>query len=416
MPTILTAPLRSGRGGLDANACLILVSLVLAACSTALSENASKIRWASSPADVARCSYLGVVDGTSRQSGSANISTGRNNARNEALNRAAGKGATHVRWMTEDESWSGIHYTAEAYNCEHIAQNDESDELSPREGKGKGTTAKEDDDDQDDASSSLRKRVIPPSSEAVVPESEPTPLATGSCFFVSPDGIAVTNAHVIEGASSIVVVDAAGTQRPATVLRRSPDVDLVALDIPGATKHDALPIDAGASLQLGQSLFTIGFPYSSILGGDPKFADGSVAGLKGGGDPRVIQITIPIQPGNSGGPVVTESGVVIGVVVSKLDALKMAKYTGSVPENVSFAIKATELVALLRGVTLTTTKPSTTRADAVARAQAASCQVVTYSVGLELGTPSQGSDFDCETEGCPESHRCEVKSGLCRKR
>ena len=56
-------------------------------------------------------------------------------------------------------------------------------------------------------------------------------------------------------------------------------------------------------------------------------------------DTRFLQISAPIQPGNSGGPLLDTSGNVIGVVAEKLNALKFAKLVGELPENINFAIK-----------------------------------------------------------------------------
>ena len=58
-----------------------------------------------------------------------------------------------------------------------------------------------------------------------------------------------------------------------------------------------------------------------------------------GDDAKRLQITAPVQPGNSGGPLLDNAGNVIGVVVSKLDAVRAAKLTGDIPQNVNFAIK-----------------------------------------------------------------------------
>ena len=232
--------------------------------------------------------------------------------------------------------------------------------------------------EQKDADRARGEGAAPPPTPP--PPAPPSPtVSLGSCFFVSPDGIAVTNHHVIAGARRIVVIDADQTKHAATVLRASPDADLVALDVPSAAKHAAIGIDANPSLRLGQAIFTIGFPYASELGFDPKFADGAIGGLKGFGDDRLLQITIPIQPGNSGGPVATDAGIVVGVVVSRLDQLAMLKRTGTLPSNTGFALKTSQLGTHLRGIRLPTMKNTTSRADAVARTQAAACQVIALS-------------------------------------
>jgi S1-C subfamily serine protease len=84
-----------------------------------------------------------------------------------------------------------------------------------------------------------------------------------------------------------------------------------------------------------------GHPLSGLLGEDLVVASGQVNSLAGlGNDPTRMQISAPVQPGNSGGPVVDRFGSVVGVVVSKLDVLKVAPVIGDVSQNVNFAIKA----------------------------------------------------------------------------
>ncbi len=82
-----------------------------------------------------------------------------------------------------------------------------------------------------------------------------------------------------------------------------------------------------------------GFPLHGLLTSDISVTRGIVSALAGPGDNRgMIQITAPVQPGNIGGPVLGTSGNVVGVVVGKLDAIKIANSVGSLPENVNFAI------------------------------------------------------------------------------
>jgi S1-C subfamily serine protease len=78
-----------------------------------------------------------------------------------------------------------------------------------------------------------------------------------------------------------------------------------------------------------------------LLASEANVTTGTVSALAGiGNDTRFLQMTVPVQPGNSGGPLLDLEGRVVGVVVGKLDALKVASVTGDIPQNVNFAIKA----------------------------------------------------------------------------
>jgi len=98
---------------------------------------------------------------------------------------------------------------------------------------------------------------------------------------------------------------------------------------------------AGQPLRQGDGVVVYGFPLGSALAAEGNLTTGNISALAGiANDSRQLQISAPVQPGNSGGPLVDMSGNVIGVVVSKLNALTMMKATGDVPQNVNFAIKA----------------------------------------------------------------------------
>ena len=73
----------------------------------------------------------------------------------------------------------------------------------------------------------------------------------------------------------------------------------------------------------------------------PALAKGEIASLAGAADdPRYFQISLPVQPGNSGGALVDARGNVVGIVAAKLDAAAALVATGSLPENVNFAGRA----------------------------------------------------------------------------
>lgn len=101
--------------------------------------------------------------------------------------------------------------------------------------------------------------------------------------------------------------------------------------------------------RLGETVAAFGFPLTQLLATSGNFTLGNITAMAGiGDDTRYIQISAPVQPGNSGGPLLDEQGNVVGVVTSKLNALKTLVASGDVPQNVNFAIRATGLIAFLQ--------------------------------------------------------------------
>ena len=98
---------------------------------------------------------------------------------------------------------------------------------------------------------------------------------------------------------------------------------------------------------LGEPVAVAGYPLRGLLSGF-NLTTGNLSSLSGmGGDTRLVQITAPVQPVNSGGPMLDSSGNLMGVVVSKLNAIKAAKLTGDIPQNVNIAINANVLRSFL---------------------------------------------------------------------
>ncbi len=178
-------------------------------------------------------------------------------------------------------------------------------------------------------------------------DSETPETVSGTAFFVTHDGYLVTNAHVVAGRDAIYVRTGVGDLLPVTLIRIDQRNDLALLKVDG--RHfSALPIAASESVRRGTRVVTVGFPNVDVQGFEPKLTEGIVSSLTGLRDePRTFQISVPIQPGNSGGPLVTEEGNVVGVVVSKLDALKMLLSQGDIPQGVNYAVKSNYLRELL---------------------------------------------------------------------
>ena len=104
-------------------------------------------------------------------------------------------------------------------------------------------------------------------------------------------------------------------------------------------------------MKLSGTVATVGFPNIGLQGFAPKLAKGEIASLSGAGDDaRYFQISVPVQPGNSGGALVDERGNVVGVVSAKLSARAALAASGSLPENVNYAVKSSYLLSFLESV------------------------------------------------------------------
>src|SRR5690606_25701803 len=98
----------------------------------------------------------------------------------------------------------------------------------------------------------------------------------------------------------------------------------------------------------GEAVLTYGYPLQGVLSSSGQLNAGMVSAVGGlGNDPGQLQIDVPLQAGNSGGPLLDRRGLVVGVVVAKLDALHVAQMTGDIPQNINFAVKLGPLKALL---------------------------------------------------------------------
>ncbi|MGO9588223.1 MAG: serine protease [Limisphaerales bacterium] len=112
-----------------------------------------------------------------------------------------------------------------------------------------------------------------------------------------------------------------------------------------------LPVAASRGVKLGGTVATVGFPDIGLQGFSPKLAKGEIASLSGSqDDPRYFQISVPVQPGNSGGALVDEHGNVVGIVSAKLNARAALDATGALPENVNYAVKSSFLLSFLESV------------------------------------------------------------------
>ncbi|HLT26977.1 MAG TPA: serine protease [Zeimonas sp.] len=167
-------------------------------------------------------------------------------------------------------------------------------------------------------------------------------VSSGSGFYVATDGHLVTNHHVVDGCARL----ARGDGAPLELVASDEKHDLALLKGPAVA--DAAQLRVAPDAMQGEAVLTYGYPLQGVLSSAGQLGAGMVSALAGLRDhPGHLQIDVPVQPGNSGGPLLDRRGLVVGVVVAKLNALRVAQMTGDIPQNINFAVKLEPLKALL---------------------------------------------------------------------
>ncbi len=150
-------------------------------------------------------------------------------------------------------------------------------------------------------------------------------------------GLALTNNHVVSRCSSIDVL-LAGQRYPARVRKNDTSTDLALLEALGLPSVAIPRLRSRATI--GESVMVAGFPLQGVLSSDLIVTDGIVNSLSGlANNTTQMQVSAPVQPGNSGGPLLDRSGNLVGLVVAKLDALRALVLTGDIPQNINFAVR-----------------------------------------------------------------------------
>lgn len=181
-------------------------------------------------------------------------------------------------------------------------------------------------------------KVAPPTP----PNPEPTKpltlqlIGSGTGFFVHTTGVLVTNNHVVDECDEIKLQSGEILQ----LLSKDAENDLAALKA-NAAVH-TLNLDASIA-PLGSNVFPAGFPVPEALESEFNFTSGIVTAASGQGATSLFQINAEVQPGNSGGPVLNDSGNVVGVVVSRLEKSDPK----TMLQNVNFAIRSGTLAQFL---------------------------------------------------------------------
>ena len=181
--------------------------------------------------------------------------------------------------------------------------------------------------------------------DLVSSDNELRQASSGSGFAITNDGYIITNNHVIQGCQN-VRIHRNSNEIEAVIIARDEVNDLALLKanfIPEATFALA---DNTASLM--QDIYVAGFPFGENISSSIKVTKGIVSSLSGiGNNYSEIQIDAAIQPGNSGGPIFDETGNILGVAVSTLNAETAFENFGAIPQNTNFGVKSSIVANLL---------------------------------------------------------------------
>lgn len=177
---------------------------------------------------------------------------------------------------------------------------------------------------------------LAPIAPSPAPPSRARSQASSGTGFAVQANFVVTNFHVVDSCEEVTIRQGQLVTK-AHVAAESRNADLVLLRTDSKIAVSA-PVRRSATL--GESVTVAGYPLAGILATDVIVTSGQVNSMAGlGNDPSMLQISAPVQPGNSGGPLVDRAGSVVGVVTSKINVERLARVTGDYAQNINFAIK-----------------------------------------------------------------------------
>jgi S1-C subfamily serine protease len=169
------------------------------------------------------------------------------------------------------------------------------------------------------------------------PETLPKARApsTGSGFVVSKNRV-LTSAHVVAECQKIEIRQGA-VKRSGSIISTDERTDLALISFDQVSMM--IPYIRNSAI-LGEDVMVAGYPLAGLLGSELIVTTGQVNSLAGiRNDSTLLQVSAPVQPGNSGGPLVDRNGNIVGVVVSKLNVERVSKLTGDFAQNINFAVK-----------------------------------------------------------------------------
>lgn len=185
-------------------------------------------------------------------------------------------------------------------------------------------------------------------------------VCTGSGYLIK-GGYVITAYHVVDGGNKINVTFK-NAQYPAKIVSKNKGLDVAILKLEKMT--DGLVLHLQKSPRIGESVFTLGYPNIGVQGLSIKFTSGDINALSGlRDDENFMQISVPLQPGNSGGPLFDMKGNFLGVIVSRLNDSYSLNLSGYVPQNVNYASKGRNLTRLLNELGIEVGAPKEEKKD-----------------------------------------------------
>lgn len=168
---------------------------------------------------------------------------------------------------------------------------------------------------------------------------------SGSGFVIGAGpGYVVSNYHVVKDCRNIKIMP---SDLPAVVRAKDERNDLALLSVANL-QAPPLKLRSGRSIRPGDELVVLGYPLAGLLAAGASVSTGTLTTLGGlNNDTSLFQISVPTQPGNSGGPVLDIHGQLVGVVVSQLNAVNTGQAMMNIPQNINFAINTATLSSFL---------------------------------------------------------------------
>lgn len=186
-------------------------------------------------------------------------------------------------------------------------------------------------------------------------------LTQGSGFFLNKEGYVVTNHHVIENLNEVFIQLQDKKNIPAKVLFRDKLNDLALLKPIKNYQPTYWFNILNKKPLIGSNINVIGYPLTDVLGSDVRITQGIVSSEKGiKGDNRQFQISAPIQPGNSGGPIINSQLELVGIATARLSDKYLLEYMNIIPQNINFGVTSIKLHQLLKKYNINNPKSNIT--------------------------------------------------------